>query len=99
MTTICGAELFIDGPVTFECDLEPGHAAPDMPFSGGTIPGSAGDQVIHCAKDRTEAGVEYQVRWTGSAPADVSCPSCGHCMAHEGDEHEPDCVVGAQSDD
>lgn len=22
---------------------------------------------------------------------DKGCPSCGHCMAHEGDEHEPDC--------
>jgi hypothetical protein len=110
MTTICGAELFIDGPVIFECDLEPGHDEPgpeEVARKARAVPephlrkkiaealaGVAGGVSRHSAIDKTAAGVEYQVTWTESEPADLSCPSCGHCMAHPDDEHEPDCVVG-----
>jgi hypothetical protein len=94
---ICGAELFIDGPVTFECDLEPGHAPPGIASSAGIIH-SATDQVRHSAIDKTADGVEYQVTWAAvPEPADVSCPSCGHCMAHPDDVHEPDCQADLTS--
>ena len=63
MAELCSAELFIDGPVAFECDLESGHAAQDIVFSGGVIPDSAGDQIIHSSSDKTADGAEYQVRW------------------------------------
>lgn len=45
----------------------------------------------HSSTDRTPDGRTYVVRWRESAPADVSCPSCGHCMAHPDDEHEKGC--------
>ncbi len=78
---LCGDELFIDGPVSFECDRLP-HNYRD------------GLRKVHSSTDRTPDGRTYRVTWTESEPADVSCPSCGHCMAHPDDEHEPDCVVG-----
>lgn len=48
---------------------------------------------VHSSTDRTPDGRTYVVSWPESEPADVSCPSCGHCMAHPDDVHEPDCVV------
>lgn len=81
---LCGAELFIDGPVTFGCDLESSHVP------GHGVEWTRG--IVHSASDKTEAGVEYRVIWVGVHVRDIEpCPSCGHCLAHPDDEHEPDC--------